>query len=691
MTLTLQTPVTQLSTVGQTTGSRLKKLGIFTAEDLIFYFPFRYEDFSQIDPIETIQPNSRVTVRGRIEQLKNRRGWKSKRAITEAIISDKTGSVKALCFNQPYLTKALAVGTEVYLSGKVGIDKYDLQLVSPLYEKVKRAGDQLHTARLVPIYSTTERLTQKQLRWLIKLALNAASQVVDWLPEEIRNRLALPRLADALVQIHFPDSQQQLDQAINRIKFDELFIFMLQSLMLRRELRAANAVAVEFYETKVKAFVDRLPFQLTGDQRRSAWEIIRDIAKSKPMNRLLEGDVGAGKTVVAAIVMLDVAAAGKQALLMAPTEILAVQHFDTLAKLLANHDITIGLLTQSKQLIGSNPAPKSKVIRAIAAGEIAVVVGTHALLQPEVAFAELVLAIVDEQHRFGVQQRKLLHEKSNNPNTVPHFLSMTATPIPRSLALTLYGDLDISMIQEMPSNRRPVITDIVDPADRAQCYQFISEQVAEGRQVFVICPLIDPSDKLGVRSVTEEYEHLRAEVFPDLSIGMLHGKLKPAQKQQVMNDFKSGVTSVLVATSVVEVGVDVPNATVMMIESAERFGLAQLHQFRGRVGRGDYQAFCFLLTEKNVKTTRARLEALVETNDGFTLAQRDLELRGPGEVFGSTQSGWPEFRLASLFDQQLVSLARQEAELILNQDPKLAAVPQLKNRLQEFRKQVHLE
>ena len=691
MTLTLHTPVTQLSTVGQTTGSRLKKLEIFTAEDLIFYFPFRYEDFSQIDSIESITPNSRVTIRGRIEQLKSRRGWKSKRAITEAIISDKTGSVKALWFNQPYLTKTLEVCTEVYLSGKVGIDKYDLQLVSPLYEKVKRAGDQLHTARLVPIYSTTERLTQKQLRWLIKLALNAASQVVDWLPEETIHRLALPRLADALVQIHFPDSKQQLDQAINRIKFDELFIFMLQSLMLRRELKSADAVAVEFHETKVKAFVDCLPFQLTSDQRRAAWEIIRDIAKPKPMNRLLEGDVGAGKTVVAAMVMLDVAMAGKQAVLMAPTEILAVQHFNTLVKLLANHDVTLGLLTQTNQMIGSDVATKQKVVRVIAAGDIDIVVGTHALLQPEVTFSELVLAIVDEQHRFGVQQRKLLHEKSNHPSTVPHFLSMTATPIPRSLALTLYGDLDISLIREMPNNRRPVITDVVDPADRAQCYQFISEQVAEGRQVFVICPLIDPSDKLGVRSVTEEYEHLTTEVFSDISIGMLHGKLKPAEKQRVMNDFKSGTTSVLVATSVVEVGVDIPNATVMMIESAERFGLAQLHQFRGRVGRGQHQAFCFLLTEKNSQKTKARLEALVEAKDGFALAEKDLELRGPGEVFGSTQSGWPEFRLASLFDQQLVGLARQEAELILDQDPELAAVPQLKNRLQEFRKQVHFE
>ena len=687
MRIQLTTPVSALSMVGSTTADRLKKLGISTVLDLLFYYPFRYEDLSVVSPIGSLQPFSTATVKGRIELLDNRRSWRRRTILTEGLVSDPSGSVKVIWFNQPFITKVLTPGDEVYLAGKVAADQYALQLVNPIYEKIKRAGETVHTARIIPIYPLTEKLTQKQLRWLMKLALSAADQVRDWLPPEIRTTLSLLTLPQALRQVHFPDSQASADAATRRLKFNELFLFLLQSKTVKRELQSAQALPVTFAETATKQFVSSLPFTLTADQRRAAWQILCDLERPAPMNRLLEGEVGSGKTVVAAIVMLNAGLAGLQTVLMAPTEILARQHAMTLQQLLAGTPLKVALLTHSYHQLVTRTCSRAALATAIRNGSVDVVIGTHALIQQDIKFHRLALAIIDEQHRFGVEQRKLLHQKGS----APHFLSMTATPIPRSLALTLYGDLDLSVIRELPKERKRVITRLIGPAQRMDCYQFISEQIASGRQVFVVCPLIDPSDKLGVKSVTESFEKLKEQVFPNLKIAKLHGKLKPREKESVMADFVAKKSDILVTTSVIEVGVDVPNASVMLIEDAERFGLAQLHQFRGRVGRAAHQSYCFLLTGSSNQKTTARLEALVTARDGFELAELDLKFRGPGELFGLSQSGWPAFRIASLFDYDLVALAQASAEKIITADPTLQRHPELRQKLDQLNREVHLE
>ncbi len=707
MKLELTTPVEKISQVGKATASRLKKLGILNVLDLIFYYPFRYEDFSQVSKISELKPFTTVTVKGKIEILDNRRSWKTKKMLTEGIVVDKTGSIKVIWFNQPFLAKVLEPGDEVYLSGRVGFDRYDIELVNPIYEKVKQTAETVHTARIVPIYSVTEGLSQKQIRWLIKTSLSVVNQVLDWLPEESKKRCDLMELPDALDQIHFPSDNKKIEQAVKRLKFDELFLFLLQAQLFRKDIKSGQARSIKFYEEQTKTFVASLPFTLTNDQKKSAWQILRDLEKPEPMNRLLEGEVGSGKTVVAAIAIFNAALNGLQSVLMAPTEILASQHFENFKKLFSQAMVSVGgetkklsvaLLTRANQKIDGQNSTKAKIINKIKSGEINFVVGTHSLIQENVLFNNLALVIIDEQHRFGVEQRKILHRKGTHDNLTPHFLSMTATPIPRSLALTLFGDLDLSIIKELPKERKKIITEVIEPAGRAKCYSFIRQQVQEGRQVFVICPLIDPSDKLGVKSVSEEYEKLKTDVFPDLKIAKLHGKLKPAEKEQIMSGFAAGDYDILVATSVVEVGINVPNAAVMLIEDAERFGLAQLYQFRGRVGRGPHQSYCFLQTGTTNEKTKARLEALVTAKDAFELAELDLELRGPGEIFGLNQSGFSDspfsssgFRIASLFDQPIISLAQAEVKTIIGADPTLAQHQRLKAKIEELNKEIHLE
>jgi len=695
MKLNLSTPVAVVSQVGKTTANRLKKLGILTVEDLIFYYPFRYEDFSQVSPISELEPFSSVTVKGKIELISNRRSWKTKKILTEGLVVDKTGSIKVIWFNQPFITKILEPGDEVYLAGKVGLDHYAPQLVNPIYEKVNRKAETIHTARIIPIYSLTQNLTQKQIRWLIKVALVVVNQVSEWLPVEIQNRLKLYSLREALKQIHFPDSQNKIDQAIRRLKFDELFLFLLQSQLVKKDLKSSQAFKIEFKEKETREFVSSLPFSLTNDQKKAAWQILKDLEKNQPMNRLLEGEVGAGKTVVAAIAICNVALNGYQSVLMAPTEILASQHYRNFQKLFsgvnAKEIINKSLFSRSNKKINDQDSTKAKIVKQIKTGKINFVIGTHALIQDIVEFKKLSLVIIDEQHRFGVEQRKILHQKGQAKDFSPHFLSMTATPIPRSLALTLYGDLDLSIIRELPKERKKIITKIVNPEDRKSSYEFIRQQIRQGRQAFVICPLIDPSDKLGVKSVTEEYKKLKEQVFPELDIAILHGKLKSVEKEKTMADFLAKKSQILVATSVVEVGINVLNATVMLIEGAERFGLAQLYQFRGRVGRGVHQSYCFLAADKQSQKTKARLEALVNAKNAFELAEIDLELRGPGEIFGVSQSGWPTFRIASLFDAELVNLAQSEAKEIVQRDPELQHYPLLRSKIEKLNQEVHLE
>jgi len=687
MKIALSTPVSEISRVGKTTAIRLKKLGIETASDLIFYYPFRWEDFSQISEIAELTPSSIVTIRGKIQLIKNRRSPVKRKFLTEALVADKTGSIKVIWFNQPFLAEVLNPGELVYLSGKVDFDRYTMQLINPVYEKVTK-GTTTHTARLVPIYSLTSNLTEKQIRFLIKSVLPVAKLIKDWLPESVIKNNNLINLTLALNQIHFPADQKILAQAIQRLKFDELFLFQLQIVLSRIEMSSSIAEPINFFEAKTKEFVSSLPFRLTDDQKKSAWQIISDLQKNKPMNRLLEGEVGSGKTMVATLAMFNVSLANLQTVLMAPTEILAAQHYKTISSLLKASGVKVALLTRSQQKINDQTVTNHKILDQLLAGEIKIIVGTHALIQERVEFKKLALAIIDEQHRFGVEQRKLLREKSGDPKITPHLLSMTATPIPRSLALTLYGDLDLSIIKEMPKERKKVITEIVDPAKRQQTYNFIRDQIRDGRQAFVICPLIDLSDKLGVKAVTEEYEKLTKEVFPELKIAMLHGKLKAAQKEKIMADFLAKQSDILVSTSVVEVGVDVPNASVMLIEGADRFGLAQLHQFRGRVGRSNFQSYCFLFSDNPSQKTKTRLQALISAKDGFELAELDLQLRGPGEIYGTVQSGLPVFRIAQLSDHELIVKTKNAAELVA---PHLEKYPILQEKINQLIKEVHLE
>lgn len=699
--LTLGTSIKEMSRVGALTAKKLKSLDIETVEELLLYFPFRYDDYSQPVKIKDLRPGMNACLTGQIELLQNKRSFRRHISVTEALISDETGSVKAVWFNQPFIIKNLKEGDKVSLAGKVEEDFVGPFLASPTYEKISSEdGVPVHTQGLVPNYHLTANLTQKQLRYLMKQIIGLAGKLPDWLPEEILQEYELLTLAEAVRLIHFPNNHNDIFAAKKRLAFDELFLIQLAAQQNQLGLSGAKAPVIAFDEETTKKFVADLPFTLTDGQRKAAWAILKGLERDKPMTRLLEGDVGSGKTVVAALAALNVATSGWQSAILVPTEILAKQHFASLSKLLSGFDITIGLVTRSDKMTNRQPAAiaveegKKKAKKPDAASVIRdsdIIVGTHALIQENIRFNKLGLVVVDEQHRFGVAQRQKLLDKSGTDGLSPHLLSMTATPIPRSLALALYGDLDISILNELPAGRKPIKTRIVPEGKRQLAYKFIREQIALGRQAFVICPLIDPSDKLGVKSVNEEFERLNGQVFPDLEVGLLHGKLKTFEKEQVMTAFTENKTKILVSTSVVEVGVDVPNATIMMIEGAERFGLAQLHQFRGRVGRSDHQSYCLLFTESNSPETLKRLEALEKRNDGFALAKIDLELRGPGEVYGQLQKGFPELKVASLFDYEMMEQVKAAAMKLLRKSPDLLGYPEVKRKLESAAIAVHIE
>ncbi len=696
--LSLDTKIINISRVGKTTAKYLNRLGITTGRDLLFYFPFRYDDFTHLTHIDKLQPEMSANVVGQIELIENKRSWKRRMYITEALITDGTETLRVIWFNQPFIARNLRIGDKVSLAGKIEEDTSGIVMKSPVYEKI--TGRQtFHTQGLVPNYHLTANITQKQIRFLIKQVIGLARQVPDWLPEEIKKNLRLLDLKRAIEKIHFPKTKLETEAARQRLAFNELFLIQLQSQLIKRELKGSRAQAIPFLAEVTKKFVKSLPWQLTNAQRKAAWEILKDMARDKPMSRLLEGDVGSGKTVVAVIAMLNAVLNNYQAVLMAPTEILARQHYSTICQLLSNFDIKIGLITGSDK--GANyelgimnngenaKLKKHNLLFIIHNSDI--IIGTHALIQKKIEFKNLALTIIDEQHRFGVEQRKTLIEKSGDKKTTPHLLSMTATPIPRSLALALYGDLDLSIINEMPKGRKQILTKVVPEEKRTQAYNFIKQQIDSGRQVFVICPLIDPSDKLGVKSVKQEFEKLDKQIFPDLAMGILHGKMKAKEKEKIMQNFLDNKIKILVSTSVVEVGVDVPNATTMMIEGAERFGLAQLHQFRGRVGRSQYQSYCFLFTENSSDKTVKRLQALINCQDGFALAKMDLKFRGAGEVYGTAQKGFPELKIASLFDYKLMKEAQNEAIKLINKNPDLKSYPLLREKLGDWGKKVHLE
>ncbi|HNX11039.1 MAG TPA: ATP-dependent DNA helicase RecG [bacterium] len=688
MSNTLATKLSALHGAGPTISSRLKKLGLDSIQDLIFYFPWRYDNFGPRQMIDNLKINTVANIHGHVEMIQSRRSFKRRLSVVEALISDESGSIKAIWFNQPFVAKNIKTGDYLSLGGKVTEYHGQAVLSSPVYEKTEFNQAPLHTQGLTPIYATTQGLTQKQIRSFLSQSLPLAKTLPDWIPEDIKKDLGLLDIYPALYKIHFPEDENELRQAKQRLGFGELFLRQLKAQLSKKSWDLSQAPPLIFQKDIVQKLLASLPFALTPDQKQAAWEILQDLEKNHPMARLLIGDVGSGKTIVAILAMLNSVSGenvGHQAALMAPTEILAYQHYQSCQKILAGWNLKIGILTNSFKEINGQGAKAADISL-----ESDIIIGTQALIQKKVAFRNLSLTIVDEQHRFGVRQRQRITQQKEV--LAPHFLSLTATPIPRSLALAIYGDLDVSLIRHKPENRQTIITKIVPETQRHLAYRFIGQEIAKGRQAFVICPLIDPSDKLGVKSVTLEHQKLDKEIFPDISVGLLHGKLKAEEKEKIMRDFQNNQIKILVSTSVVEVGVDIQNATIMAIEGASRFGLSQLHQFRGRVGRDKHQSYCLLFPEEGSSAkTIDRLQAMVKFQDGFTLANEDLKLRGAGEIFGTIQSGFPEIRMASLFDSVLINRAQEAAKDIIAADPELKKYPLLKAELGEYEKGLHLE
>ena len=684
--LSLNSPIDNLDKIQKPHIAALLKLGINTVQDLLLYFPYRYLDFSKTAKIKDLKPGENVSLKVTIKNISSRFSFRGRMSLAEAVVSDDSGSIKVVWFNQPYLAKSLKAGDEIFLAGQADYYNFSLQMTNPIYEKVSEFP--IHTSRLVPLYHLKQNIYPKSFRNFISQVLPLADEVADILPASLVKNQALMDIGATIKASHFPVSNHELAKAKRRLAFEEIFLSQLLAQKKKLEMAHKGAYQIKFNQKLIKQFVDSLPFKLTDEQKKSAWEILQDLEKSIPMNRLLEGDVGSGKTLVALIAALQAVYEGYQVALLAPTEILAKQHLETAKKytsLIHGRELMrYGLLTNNYSLIKDKKEPKTKLQALIKEGMPALYIGTHALLEKKIKFKKLALVIIDEQHRFGVEQRSTLLLDSNR---VPHLLSMTATPIPRTLQLAFFGELDISQIKQKPADRKPIQTKLVTPENRSKAYGFIDQQISSGRQVFVITPLVEESDKIGAKSAKKEQENLK-KIFPKLTIGLLHGRLKGKEKEAVMERFLNNQTQILVSTSVVEVGVDVPNASVMLIEGAERFGLAQLHQFRGRVGRAGHQSFCFLFTEKEDEETKKRLESFVKTQDGFELAELDLKQRGFGEIYGQEQAGW-NFKYFDPSYTALIQPARQEAKKIMADDFTLDSYPLLKDKIAN--KIVHFE
>jgi ATP-dependent DNA helicase RecG len=676
----LDSSIAALRGVSRATLSRFARLGVHTIRDLLFHFPYRYNDFANIRSISQLVVGEEQTVLATVwSAAETTIGRRLKGS--EAIVADETGTLRVIWWGQRYIARQLRAGTRVALSGKVSVYRGQLQMESPEYESLA-SDDLIHTARLVPVYPLTEGLWPRVVRRLVKDALdNFADSVPDPVPPELKERLHLWPLPHALRQMHYPDSLETAQMARRCLAFQELLIIQLGVLMRRRAWQeSGRAHPLALSPEALAGFLSSLPFALTQAQRRVMGEMAADIGRDVPMSRLLQGDVGSGKTVVATAGLLAAVASGRQGAMMAPTEILAEQHYRTICALLGDgREPTLdGGVFQPPYmekplrvalLIGSlRGREKAAAQEAIACGEVDIAIGTHALIQAEVAFPRLGLVVVDEQHRFGVMQRAALRAKGQSP----HVLVMTATPIPRTLVLTVYGDLDISLIDEMPPGRKAVRTIRALPHERDEVYGFVRKEVAKGRQAYIICPLIEESEAIAAKAVVQEYEHLARDVFPDLRLGLVHGRLPSAEREAEMRSFRDGDLDILVSTAVVEVGIDVANATVMLVEGADRFGLSQLHQFRGRVGRGEHQSYCILLADNPSQEAQERLSLMETIYDGFRLAEEDLRLRGPGEYFGTRQTGMPDLKVARLSDIDLIERARAEAARLLEADPSLA-------------------
>lgn len=850
--MSLNQPIESFRYIGPIYLKKLQRLGIKTLRDLFFHFPHRYDDFSNLKKIYDVKIDEEVAIKGKVKKISTRRTFRKKMFITETLIEDNTGTLRAIWFNQPYLKDTLKEGTLVSLAGKIKTSPQGIFLSNPAYEKVKIKEDLKHTQGLVPVYPETEGLSSRWLRFIIHPFLKKYSnKFKEFLPKEIITKKKLPLIQKAIFDIHFPPSKKEAESAKKRFAFEELFL--IQLILQKQKKKLANQKSPKLIPKLgyIEKFKKQLKFTFTADQKKVIREILDDIQKEIPMSRLLEGEVGCGKTIVATLICFITVKNGYQAVIMVPTEILAEQHFLEISKLLKKIDIKIGLLTSERAVISyKNKKEKlraEKLIEKIKKGEINILIGTHSLIQERVRFKNLGFVVIDEQHRFGVEQRaKLLRDskipnvsefsekekivekelsyilngiffeiqkelgrfcqekqysdlleqklKKNNLNfqreqpikingkksnfadfivenkiiielkvkpfiekndyyqisryleiknielglivnfrqkylkpkrilnpkfkeiksfepfesdsnisgrLLPHFLSMTATPIPRTLALAFYSDLSISQIKKLPKGRKKIITKIVPPSKRKEVYKFLRKEVKEKKQAFVICPLIEESEKLEVKAAKKEFERLKTKIFPDLKLGLLHGKMKAKEKEKIMKDFstrdefisggKSKKIQVLVSTPVVEVGIDVPNATIMIIEGADRFGLSQLYQLRGRVGRGKKQSYCFLFTDSISKTTWKRLKAIENAKDAFELAEKDLKIRGPGDFIGKRQSGIPDLTMASLTNFSLIKEAKEEAENLLQEDPQLKKYPLLSEKLKEFKKEVFLE
>ena len=683
--LGLESPVDRLRGVDSKTSARLRRLGVVTIRDLLYLLPRRHNDFSRTAKVSELVPGEELTVVATVWEARETALGKGRLKTTEAVVGDETGNIKVVWFGQPYLARLLKPNSMVAFSGRVDIYKGQRQMQSPEFEILDRQENLIHTGRLVPVYPLTEGLGPRRLRGIVWQALeNWAPLVEEFLPEDIRLRAGLAPISEAIFQAHYPEDFPSQAAARKRLAFDELLLLQMAVLIRRRNwqdnvegipLRADSAV--------MGSFISSLPFDLTTAQERCLGEVLEDLKRgTPPMNRLLEGEVGSGKTVVALAALLAAVTSGHQGSIMVPTEVLAEQHFATVSRLLGSlaspvrgdnlitvyldlfpRPVSVGLLTGS-----TKGSLKKELQQRVLEGTLDIIIGTQALIQEGIEMPRLALAVVDEQHRFGVMQRAALRQKGR---ISPHVLVMSATPIPRTLALTLYGDLDISTIDQLPPGRQRVVTRQVPPDRRDVAYGFVRKEVRNGRQAFVICPLVEESEAIEARAATEEYERLSKEVFPDLRVGLLHGRMSIRDKDEVMGRFRNGELDILVSTPVVEVGIDVPNATVMVVEGAHRFGLSQLHQLRGRVGRGQHRSYCLLLSEYSTPEAKERLSAVERIHDGFQLAEVDLELRGPGDFFGTRQSGLPSLRAARLSDQDLLKLAREEAAELLRVDPGL--------------------
>jgi len=669
--INLDTSVRYLKGVGPKMAQKLSTLEVYTIKDLLNYFPGRYEDYSTKVKISKLKTGQTVTIEGRVVELKNHY-LKTGKTMQKVLVKDDSGTVSLTWFNQPFLSRILTVNLRAFFSGKVQGFAGKPTLVSPTYElKSNSVGlkyAHLNTGRLVPIYPENKNINSKYLRKIIYQSLvQTKADIEEFLPRDLLIKNKLVSQKEAITKIHFPSTIFDLKKAQDRLSYNEMFLIQLNFLLKKQSRDANKARALKPYHKMKMMFIKNLPFKLTGSQEKAIKEIVSDFGKPRPMNRLLQGDVGSGKTIVAAVAAYITALNGYQTIILVPTEILAFQHFKTIEKLFKPYKIKVGLLTGKRKTVDKNQSDEYQVF-----------VGTHALLSKKQRFSKLALTVVDEQHRFGVKQRKEIAKKRGK--AFPHLLTMTATPIPRTVVLTLHGDLDLSLLSQLPLGRKRVATFVVPPKKRQKGYRWIEKQIKSSRsQAFIICPFIEPSEtKETIKAVKNEYSRLKKEVFPNLSLGIMHGRMKSKEKQKVLENMQKGKIDILVSTPVVEVGIDIPEATIMMIEAADRFGLAQLHQLRGRVGRGRKKSYCLLFLENKKNRENKRVRAMETIHDGIQLAKIDLKARGPGEIYGTKQHGFSKLKIASMLDSKLIKTTRSDALSLIHRDPKLKKYPKLK-------------